>query len=360
MDLFALIKNIKRKKHPRIGASNKMEIQKLKKLAKSVPFIKTLAEKNNKRKKKNRVSQSIDTYKERYLDYSVSLRNSGDIELLRRTIVIDSHIIEKGVSHSNFRAGFGKAVIIELQDCIKKYLDIGGQDDFVYRNAISLLYEYHKLNEQNGFDDSDYFQLRFVGNSDLPDLAPYCISSTGEGYNPDYENLMMRRHSVRKYDGEVLPISTELFQKIVSLANTAPSACNRQATHVYAVTDKLKFKAIEELQRGCKGFGEHVSAFLFIASDLSLYTVDEFKLPIFDAGIFTMNLLYALEAYGLYSCTLNASFYGENMIKIREIASIPDSYEVNGLVAVYNLAKDEKMSIASSPRRKADDLLTVL
>lgn len=332
----------------------------MKKLVKCIPVIKELAEKNRKRKLKKKVSKLIDSYKSRYLSHSVSLRNGTDAELMRRTIIIDSHIIEKGLSHSDFRAGFGKAVIIELQDCLKKYYGIDGYDDFAYKNAISLLCQYHKLNEQYGFDDSDYLSFFLQEETDLPNLAPHCISSAGIGYNSDYETLIRRRHSVRIYDKEALPITKEILQKVITLANTAPSACNRQATHVYAVTDKSKFKTIEGLQRGCKGFGEHVSAFLFVVSDLSLYTVEEFKLPIFDAGIFTMNLLYALETYGLYSCTLNASFNEEDAIKIHKIASIPDSCEVNGLVAVYNLPKDEEVLIAASPRRKGEDILTVL
>lgn len=73
-----------------------------------------------------------------------------------------------------------------------------------------------------------------------------------------------------------------------------------------------------------------------------------------------MNLLYALEAYGLYSCTLNASFNREDTVKIHKMVSIPDSYEVNGLVAVYNLPRDKETLIAASPRRKGEDILTVI
>lgn len=339
----------------------RMTIHRIKRyLKQNIPCIRKLAYIKNKYKSNKTIINNINDYEKTYLKYSTDLPGADDARSQRRLIIIGSHIIEKGLSHSDYKPGFGKQIIIDLQDNIVRYRNSNSPDVFAISNAISLLYKYHEMNMDKGFDDSQYLDITKFLNFDVEDLGPYEISNDNLCDPVYFKTIAEKRHSVRCYEEDGLQVSDEILKKIVYLANTAPSACNRQATHVFAISNRELFQEIEDLHGGCKGFGRHVSLFLFITSDLSLYSSNEIKLPIFDAGIFTMNLLYALQSYGLYSCTLNASFPGKASYKIHEITSIPKKFDINGLIAVYNLKPNTVSKIAASPRRKANDVLTFI
>ena len=332
-------------------------------LKRKIPILALMSEEKRKRKARQNVERNFNIYKDSFFQFaSAGTLDDNNPRFLRMKIVIGAHILEKGLSHTNYRPGFGKQAIIDLQAYIEKYLETEGCDSFAVQNAISLLNEYHRMNKEKGFDDSEYVNNELINSSEILQLSPYEISIS-EAKDEDissFEFIASRRHSVRCYEQEGLPIDSLLLKQVITLANTAPSACNRQATHVFAVTDKTMIKQVQEIHGGCKGFGENVSAFLLITSDLSLYSSNEVKLPIYDAGIYTMNLLYALQAYGLYSCALNGSFPGDAMLKMHELTSIPLGFDINGMIAVYKLPNKTKVKIAASPRRSADDVLTVI
>lgn len=328
-------------------------------LKQEVPLIKRISFIKRRYRCKTNVLRSIDCYKKTYVKYSTSLSNINDVDSLRRMIIIDSHILEKGLSHSDYRAGFGKKIVIELQECIRNYKNLCGTDFFAIENGVSILYKYHEMNKKNEFDDSEYLNLQQFEGTDIKDLSPYEVVNK-DIINVDlFRTIAENRHSVRCYEENGLSISEDIMKKVIKLANTAPSACNRQATNIFAITDKDKIKAIENIHGGCKGFGRNVSLFLFITSDLSLYSSNESKIPSFDAGIYAMNLLYALQAYGLNTCILNGSFPGDAHDKIYEVTSIPRKYEISGLIGVYKLKPGTVCKIAASPRRSAEEVFWI-
>lgn len=61
------------------------------------------------------------------------------------------------------------------------------------------------------------------------------------------------RHSLRYYGSGSIQIET--IEKSISLAQTAPSACNRQPVHVFACTNTEKIEMIMSFHGGIKGFG---------------------------------------------------------------------------------------------------------
>lgn len=336
-----------------------MNIRKIKIFLKQIPTVNQIAYLRNKYKSKKRIKNNFSNYKKLFLKYATDLSGSYDGKSRRRLIIIGTHILEKGLSHTDFRPGFGRQNVIDLQDNILTYKQEKDVDSFAIGNAISILCLYHKENEIHNFSDSDYVNAKLFGNSNIQQLLPYDLEIQNCFSAEECQNIFNKRHSVRIYDEDGEMITDQLLKKVIDLANTAPSACNRQATHIFAIKKKELFEKIENLHGGCKGFGRHVSLFLFVTSDLALYSSNEVKLPIYDAGIYTMNLLYALQAYGLYSCPLNASLPGKSE-EMHQLTGIPNSYDINGLIAVYKLKSDTKCKIAASPRRKADDVLTIL
>lgn len=331
----------------------------VKAIVKSLPGVKFLLEKKHSLNAKRIIKNNCKNYEEAFLTHSTSFPDVENALRLKREIVIGVHILEKGLSHTNFRPGFGREVIVELQNNIKLYIKTEEYDRFIVNNAISLLNFYHEVNASHGFDDASYVDTSFYSDYESKDLRPYAIKS--EVYSDmTFSELAHKRHSVRCYERYGLEISENEIIEAVDLANTAPSACNRQATHVFVVKEKELMKEIETLHGGCKNFGEHASAFIFITSDLSLYSRNEVKIPSYDAGIYTMNLLYAFQSQGLYSCVLNGSFPGNSYKKVHEITSIPERYDINGLVAVYKIDRLDDVLIAASPRRKAEEVITFL
>lgn len=326
---------------------------------KSLPGVQSFLDIKNKWKAKNIIKNNCRKYEEAFLAYSTSFPEIADPLRYRREIIIGAHILEKGLSHTDFRPGFGRTAIIDLQNSIQLYMNTDNPDQFALINAISLLEQYHELNSSYGFDDTEYVKTELFPNFEHKDLSSYTMVQ--ESFDTmTFSELAHKRHSVRSYDGYGLELCDEEIRDVISLANTAPSACNRQATHVFVIKEKDMMQKLEILHGGCKNFGTRASALMIITSDLSLYSRNEVKIPSYDAGIYSMNLLYALQSKGLYSCILNGSFPGAAYKKVHELTSIPECYDVSGLIAVYKLESTDNIRIAKSPRRDAEDVVTIL
>lgn len=331
----------------------------LKDIIKKNAAVAAWLKKKNIAKAKKTIHDNVERYENAFQNNTTCFPEIADPLRYRREIIIGAHILEKGLSHTDFRPGFGKAAIIDLQNSIQLYMKTDDPDQFALSNAVSLLKQYHELNASYGFDDTEYVKTELFANFEHKDLSPYSIMP--EAFDTmSFSELAHKRHSVRSYDGYGLELSDEEIIDVITLANTAPSACNRQATHVFVVKDKDMMQKLETLHGGCKNFGARASAFMLITSDLSLYSRNEVKIPSYDAGIYSMNLLYALQSKGIYSCILNGSFPGDAYKKVHELTSIPERYDVSGLIAVYKLDSTENIRIAASPRRDAEDVVTIL
>ena len=73
------------------------------------------------------------------------------------------------------------------------------------------------------------------------DCGAMPLQSTKDDFEA-FSLIAHSRHSVRNYSSRT--ISEEIIAKAVELAQTAPSACNRQATKIYAITSTSKINAI--------------------------------------------------------------------------------------------------------------------
>lgn len=76
-----------------------------------------------------------------------------------------------------------------------------------------------------------------------------------------------------------------------------------------------------------------------------------------NAGIFLMNLSYALHWHEVAHCILNWSVEPKRDWALRSLLSIPAAEEIIAVVACG--APAEEMDIAASPRRPSADILTV-
>ena len=172
----------------------------------------------------------------------------------------------------------------------------------------------------------------------------------------DFATFSASRHSVRHVKGKV---PTENIVKAVSLACNSPSACNRQYVKVKLVEDYDKVQSLLELQNGNKGFGHLVEQLLLITVDLSAIRWLAERHDIFtNAGIFIMNLCYALHYHKIAHCMLNWSEGKVMDEELRKRITIPDQ-ETVVLMIMLGDVPDEFM-VTSSPRRTVDELFTII
>lgn len=167
----------------------------------------------------------------------------------------------------------------------------------------------------------------------------------------NFQDFAYARHSVRHFSERKLPVRR--IQDAVKLAQTAPSACNRQSTRIIYISDREKCKKILEIQGGAKGHS--LTDLLLVVSDLSLYRyLSEMDLPYLDGGIFLMNLLYSCTYYGIATCPLVWDDYGDQRISLRKIIPLEENMHV---VAVVQIGEFEKGSVcAVSHKRPLKDI----
>jgi nitroreductase len=136
-----------------------------------------------------------------------------------------------------------------------------------------------------------------------------------------------------------------------------PSVCNRQAWHVYHITDaSIKEKALR-YQSGNRGFGENIPNLMIVTTDLRAFMPgQEHYQHWIDGGLFSMSIIYALHSLGVASCCLNWSQSPGNDKLLRSLIDIEPSHTVIMMLAVG--WPDKKNNVCVSARRPLDEVYT--
>ncbi len=278
-------------------------------------------------------------------------RNNSRKKLLT-DIVRQYHVIEKGLTMPEMRAGFGKDRIFRLiNDCrlfAKKYGTIEKQ--FVH--ALGVLLEYKQAHEKNDLKMDSQInraigQIIDLGKTVRPSKQKQITRE--EYFRPSKDDFMTfsnSRHSVRHFSGKV---EIKKMKRAIELAQNAPSACNRQPSTTYIVDNKDAIATILSLQKGNRGFGHRADKLLIITADLGGYiSVRERNGVFVDGGIYSMNLLYSLHYYEIGACSLNWSSEKKDDVLLRKILKISESERIIMIIACGDVP--EKFSLASSMR----------
>ena len=300
--------------------------------------------------------------KTRYLNYlykydmkqffQYSCMNERNIENITAEIRILSHTIEKGMSLPNCRVGFGKEKIIRLINLCQKYEEQNHKKDMeVIGLAKSTISAYEKLQKECGVE-TDFIPKEYKNIEE--NSAGILLVDAKKKF--DFAQIAYSRHSCRYYSEK--KVEAAILEKIVELAQTAPSACNRQAIHIFACTNAEKQKKIMEMHGGVRGFGKPGVIFA-VTGDLGLYLNEFERNAVFvDGGIFVMNLLYSLENFGLVGCPIIWGAEPDMDTKLREILNIPSSHKVVSLI-MAGYVPEQRYKVAVSPRRNVQTILKV-
>lgn len=285
---------------------------------------------------------------------------------LETQILFHTHQIEKGLSHDNFRPGFGKSVLKGMS-VLLPYLQRFGDDaiqGFVYQQALSALHAYAGRHKTVGYDLS-YMRSLFsdslwqaIQNAN-PDMSGVLMIERDAKMNNrhlDFKTLSEHRYAIREYSD--LPVTIDELNEAVDIAMKTPSVCNRQASRVYEIFDSETIRTLLDIQGGYRGYPTP-PVLILVTSDIRAFmNHTERNEPFVDGGLYAMSLLYALEYSGLAACPLNAMFSRKQDKQTRKILDIPD-YELPVMYIVVG-HYPKHVNVCRSARYPARHITTII
>jgi nitroreductase len=303
---------------------------------------------------------------------SYSAMTKTDTAHLKAQITYYYHVIEKGLSFSNTRTGFGQDRVKALLDLMAAYRNGGGcMEDSQYLSAMEVLRayeEYHRKECTEAAGETLCTLLdQIAGMLSNPAHFPACQSgSVAGGYRVlereefqakgrgDFAELSQSRCSVRDFSSE--PVDLAAIEDVIDLARKTPSVCNRQASRAYVVENRKTIQEILELHGGTRGFTEDVDKLIVIAGTLSVFlNAAERNQVYLDTGLFAMSILYGLHYKGLGACPLHWCAKEAKDKALRELVPVVDSDTVTCLVGVGHLP--DTFKVAVSHRKPLGEIL---
>lgn len=296
-----------------------------------------------------------------YKRYSIIFKNK-DLENKEADIILNYHSLEKGMLFKNMKKGFAAYRIRNLHKLLKDREIMNNCNRSQIRVGYQLMCQYYELHQNAGFEIENLFSVeqynfyKSILNSNYDNHFNGIIEWTKESFfksnRGPFEVFAFTRKSTRNFTGEL--ISKEILNKVITLANTAPSVCNRQANSVYLIQDKTKIDKALKVQGGFEGYTEGVSQLLILTNNRKYYyTVGERNQFYIDGGVYLMNLLYALHYYKVGNCPANwGKTYAEEKA-LAKIISLPESEKIICFIPIGKLP--DKFRSTLSKRRTSNE-----
>lgn len=277
-------------------------------------------------------------------------------------IIIETHAIEKGLSLANPRLLFGRQKIPAIMKQVRWYGI--GSDEMPIRMAVGALNTYLTVHRAAGINDpildeiTSFLKERSsasqkTGTGGLRNYANGLPGNHGDG-----ANLLQSRFSCRMFSPE--PLDSLTLERIVELAQTAPSQCNRQATKIYFFDNPGTISTLLQLQAGSSGFAETVTGLIVVAFDLAAWGgAQQRNQGYVDASLFAMNFMLAAHSVGAATCPLNLAVRHTTERKIKSVGGIPNDQRLVMMIALGWPALGA-LKAAASPRRSVTEVLRVV
>jgi len=317
---------------------------------------------NSKQDTKRNLRKNYGGDKYRFQKYSFEFGKKKTKRHAEADLIFFYHKIEKGLSLPDRRIGFGKKHINHLVSLLEKYVLNYGWDKMAFA-AFNILYEYYHFNESQGLKLRKLYRKLKKIESTLPENEHLDIGGAfkitkneiREKVNSNFRDFAWSRYSIRDFaEGEV---SLNLIEEAVHIAQKTPSVCNRQSSKVH-VYEGSKKNEVLKLHKGGSAFARKANKILIVTSDLRDFRgVIERNQSYIDGGMYAMSLIYALHSLGMGTCALNLSITNNQERQLKRTASINDAETLIMMIAVGVLP--EEFSVASSPRRNAQEVITI-
>jgi nitroreductase len=293
------------------------------------------------------------------------LKNSGmnktSNTLLRRNI----HRIEKGLVMQPLKSVFALDYIWETLTAYECACRNEQHDQKEISWAYSVLREYFFVVDEHRLepDISAYFDAinqasRKVisdhqsGSTCDPDEEinnrPYFLSQKIKStITPQQLSLLCsQRKSVRWFKNQ--NVDRNELEQAIAIARLAPSACNRQPYQFHIVDKPDVLRALMKILLGVKGFSHNIPCAIVITADLSCYPTERDRHLIYiDGALAGMQLMLALETFGLSSCPINCPDIEERELALASVLNLSDTTRPVMLIALGYGDPDGKVSFSS-------------
>ena len=279
-------------------------------------------------------------YYKRYKTYAFHSTRCKDLRQYEACITKAYHSIEKGLSYTDYRPGFGRQNVDELVAMLESYSEIYDVSAFFYETALCTLHEYIKKNKEYGYEDKSLekriLALKGVANESggVIKFEPF-----GKDVNSfSFSDFIKSRHSMRHFSN--IPADIQKITEAIKIAQHTPSACNRQGWRSRIVVDPEILKILLENQNGNRGFGQGISSLIVVTGDLRCFNSSRELCQVFvDGGMYAMNILHGLHEMGLASIPLSAALHEQQEKNVRKIAKIEDPEVLIMFIGVGNYPK---------------------
>jgi len=285
--------------------------------------------------------------------------NENDERKLANSIRLCVHSIEKGMSLQDTRPRFGIKKIDELIKLLEQYKNKKcSYDSMAYNLGIDVLKTYIDYHNDLSIDVKDiYLKAKYLldENSYENKTGVYTFTKKAIYENiSDFKLFANSRHSVRMFGAD--NVDDDKIKNSIILAQSAPSACNRQPNKVYWITEQNLLKELIQYQGGTKGLS-NIKGILVVTSNLYCYNSPAEKTtPYVDGGIYYMNLLYALHYNEIATCPLIWHSKPKSVQWSYKTLGIPENEIIIATIA-YGSYPHEQFKVAKSYRRGFNEVL---
>lgn len=285
------------------------------------PIVESVHEKLVNKRLWNQYKQDYRRYKDNAL---LGTKEPTQKNLLG-IITFKTHSVEKGLSHQDFRPGFGKTSSLrELDLYLTEYKKLSYDLTHPYiKNAISVLREYADKHDSLG-ENIDWFKERFsfwLERENLKTAGAKTLNHKDSSMK-NFRELAKNRYSVREYSSE--PVDVADIMDAINISMKTPSVCNRSPWSVKIITDKDRMQELLKLQGGFGGYSMPDKLLLITVHTSYFNGLGERNQPYIEGGLFTMSLTYALEYKNIAAVALNAMFTNDVTEKIKSILKLDD------------------------------------
>lgn len=282
-------------------------------------------------------------------------------------LILNYHSLEKGMLFNNMKSGYGKDKVLNLHKILNDIDVVQNVNRSQVKVGFQVMCKYYENHLEQNFDISDfytneqyeYYKRILSGDYDTQFSGIYNWSRElfYKDVESNFELFANSRKSVRDFTGEI--ISIELIEKVIKLANTSPSVCNRQASNVYIIQSKSLIDKVLEIQGGFNGYSHNVKQLLILTNDRQYYyTIGERNQLYIDGGIYLMNLLYSLHYYKIANCPAN---WGKNIdeeANLSKVIELPESEKIICLIPI-GIAPESFNTTLSQRRNHLENLIII-
>lgn len=291
--------------------------------------------------------------------------NPRERKQIEAQMVFYAHQIEKGLSHTDFRYGFGHVPLKQLQRIMTLYRKANPSylNSIPYQSALAALHEYairHADHQsefayaQNLFPDSVWNEAA-QAPADLGGSIVITADSKKHNSEKTFTELSTARHSIREYSDQ--PVTQKELNTAIQIAMHTPSVCNRQPARVKVILEPSLIKEALKIQGGFNGYQMPPALLLITADNHAFLSPQEHDEGFIDGGLFSMSLLLSLEEEGLAACPLNTMFNKKADRVTRTLLQIPNNENFVMYIAVGHFP--ESVKTCRSARLTSKEITTV-